>query len=289
MLVGGKDGQLRGASSREEFVKATAGIYDWNRISEEFGRAYAVMYENEEELLAAMDKFDPDLHLVTQISKNTQLRRAEVDRILKGPPKPPYPTETPFHFEDIKYFLGNTPIDFVLYGVEDPSEGIEGVVGVLFRNVMQSLIKKRNTGNLAYTALKNVGVEIGRVIGLTWDDTYGDKINLRFVQEVGRPQLDGRLQLEERTIRDKVTLEKGLVILGEKYSEHEQRPMIILENKIGPYGTKHKALQRELSRAYLGLAYGTLVFNFVGEKGSFYNPKRPTGVQICIKNELTLL
>ena len=153
-----------------------------NKVKEQqFREAYGVMYETEEDIQKAMQRFDTEHHIIPNVS-NSSSRRALVERLLTGNKRAedPYRTNRSFHFEDIKYFLGDTPIDVVMYSVE-------------FREPFQR--KGFGIRNLVRTALENVGVEIRQVMAVAWSDTTEP---LHHHSTFMNPEF-GRERLKERT------------------------------------------------------------------------------------------
>ena len=81
-------------------------------------------------------------------------------------------------------------------------------------------------------------------------------------------------------------IEKETTDIVELSEDTERIPasVLIVENRIG-YGEKHKSIERFLRDKKLGIDYGTLAFNFVGERA--LNPWTvPTKY---VKNELRLI
>ena len=231
-----------------------------NQIQQEqFRREYAVMYRNEEAIQQAMERFNPEFHVFPGIDKNPSHRRNLVNRLITGNKEPtdPYrPASIPFNFEDIKYFLGDSSIDVVLYGSYSPN--------VFMKHFSDSEMFSKNydTGNLAMTALQNVGVDIRKIILLAWDDTYGSNIYYGFAIQNKK---FNKLQLDSPSSNNELSSKEPLESLILSEDELKPQPLIIVENRV-EYGRKHDEIVDFLYRHERGIEHGNFVFSFVGER-----------------------
>ena len=223
------------------------------RFEKEFRNAYAVLYRDEEEIRKAMGEFDRKRWVIPEISEIPDKRRGWVERYLSRKLKDGdalSSADAPYHFSDIKYFLGDSPIDVMFYRT----------AGIRMGGNYQ-------TGKLIRTALDNVDVKFRLVTLSIWDDNelYDQVSILQSIMNLGAPQLP---------------VVRSVDTTDEKY----KGPLLIVEDVI-EYGRKHQALLDFLDKKELGLWYDNFVFNFVGRK--VFDPFRPESHSL--KNGLTLL
>jgi len=215
---------------------------------EKFRAAYAVLYENEAAIIEAMNSFDFKWGVIPEIF-NTPSRRELVERLLSGKrmETDPYGTGLAFHFEDIKYFTGETPIDVVLYASENPI----------------SNLKKSDSGERAMTALKNCSVNIRHIFGFGWDTSnHDDPITQYFM--LANSKYEKMLQLESPK-NDFPAEQSGTTgQIDERVQTFSPAPILIIEPFVS-YGRKHEDIEYRLRENDLGIRKKSLVFCFTGE------------------------
>jgi len=227
----------------------------WKRMSkkeqEQFRQAYRVLYSSEEEFLEEMEKFDPKFQVIPNVSFPAY-RRALVERLLSGKRRDtdPYRTGQNFHFEDIKYFLGDELIDLFFYGNHEPK-----TIRILFRETEFGYGSSKPL-KLAKTALDNVGVPVRNVIFGAWDsDSHSNSVRYYFhVTNTG-------LEREQLDQKDKKGLAKAEI--QPAVPEDYKGPLLVIQNTIA-YGRKNRELESFLSSRQLGIDYRNLIFNFIG-------------------------
>ncbi len=224
---------------------------------EKFREAYAVLYRDEAEIQEAMKKHKP-IDVIPNVS-NPAPRRALVKRLLENKKREtdPFSTSHDFHFDDIKYLIGDTPLDIMLYGIYH---------GIPILDKINSLLEgEYDTSHLVFNAIENTGINPGRIIVSRWDDEreYSEGVHGLFYIEPAQLQLPWKQSAQEGTPETDLVLGDKAPV-QERVDEGYSGPLLVVQNRIA-YGRKQWDLKSFMLKNKLGIYFHNLVFNFIGE------------------------